>query len=425
MPVPSDMSDRSDSIPAQLGAVSTTFINPAFNQAASFNKPYSNVRSGKDIMRHSHHVPSTDEEINLLTVKGEQLMNKALSVIKKLLPEWNDVETAVLDRISGAMTNAVFFVTAENPYRRVLLRVYGIGCDQLVDRNQELAWLSILSRLGIGALLLGTFANGRVEQYLDCHTLTRDDIRVPQTSCQIARGLYELHAIAQTYPSDPHTVPELWKNIAKWVPIVQSILPNLENRSEHHRSTIKRFDMPQVFADLPLFKQCLDALHSPVVFAHNDTQYGNIMRLRDGTERLVVVDFEYSGYNPRGFDIANHFCEWTADYHSSEPAKMHPDCYPTVAEQVRFVNAYLDERDLIQGTKSSQHVRQSEVEQVLRECEAYAIASHFFWGLWGLIQANQSEIDYDFFQYATERLTSFQKGWSAWKAKVTGAGQSV
>lgn len=31
-------------------------------------------------------------------------MNKALSVIKKLLPEWNDVDTAVLDRISGAMT---------------------------------------------------------------------------------------------------------------------------------------------------------------------------------------------------------------------------------------------------------------------------------------------------------------------------------
>jgi hypothetical protein len=38
------------------------------------------------------------------TVKGEQLMNKALSIIKKLLPEWSDVDTAVLDRISGAMT---------------------------------------------------------------------------------------------------------------------------------------------------------------------------------------------------------------------------------------------------------------------------------------------------------------------------------
>lgn len=37
MPVPSDMSDRSDSIPAQLGAVSTTFINPAFNQGKHFD----------------------------------------------------------------------------------------------------------------------------------------------------------------------------------------------------------------------------------------------------------------------------------------------------------------------------------------------------------------------------------------------------
>jgi choline/ethanolamine kinase len=144
------------------------------------------------------------------------------------------------------------------------------------------------------------------------------------------------------------------------------------------------------------------------------------MRFRDGTDRLVVVDFEYSGYNPRGFDIANHFCEWTADYHSTEPAKMHLDRYPTLAEQVRFLEAYFDERDLVQGTVSSPLQRQNDVQQLLREVEAYFLASHFFWGLWGLIQANQSEIDYDFFQYATERLTSFQNGWAVWKAKVTG-----
>lgn len=166
--------------------------------------------------------------------------------------------------------SAVFFITAQNPYRRVLLRVYGIGCDQLVDREQELSWLGILSRHGIGALLLGTFTNGRVEQYLDCQTLTRDDIRDPQTSCQIARGLYELHGISQIYPNKRTDIPEVWKNIAKWIPIVESILPSLEKRSEHHASMIKRLDLPQVFAELPLFKQYLDALHSPIVFTHND-----------------------------------------------------------------------------------------------------------------------------------------------------------
>src|ERR1700753_305719 len=116
------------------------------------------------------------------------------------------------------------------------------------------------------------------------------------------------------------------------------------------------------------------------------------MRLRDGTERLVVVDFEYSGYNPRGFDIANHFCEWTADYHCNEPAKLRAECYPTLAEQKRFVNAYVEERDVVQGMTSSKAQRQLEVDQILHEVEAYRLASHFFWGLWGLIQANQSEI---------------------------------
>ncbi|CAM0137763.1 unnamed protein product [Umbelopsis sp. WA50703] len=407
MPVPFKMLDGSDPIPPQMASGNSSYINDSvFNQAPQFAKTHVNSTTYKEPALRSHTVPSTDDEIDLLSVKGEQLMKTAIAVIQKLLPEWNDVEYAEIDRVSGALT------------KRVLLRVYGIGCDQLVDREQELAWLSILSRLGIGALLLGTFANGRVEQYLDCHTLTRDDIRVPKTSCQIARGLYELHAIVQSYPNQPNILPELWRNIFNWIPIVQSILPNLEKRSEHHRSIIKCFDLPQAFADIPLFKQCLDDLHSPIVFAHNDTQYGNIMRLRDGTERLVVVDFEYSGYNPRGFDIANHFCEWTADYHCNEPAKLRADCYPTLAEQKRFVNAYVEERDVVQGMTSSKAQRQLEVDQILHEVEAYRLASHFFWGLWGLIQANQSEIDYDFFQYATERLTSFQTGWSAWKTKM-------
>lgn len=31
-------------------------------------------------------------------------------------------------------------------------------------------------------------------------------------------------------------------------------------------------------------------------------------------ENLVFIDFEYCAYNYRGFDIANHFCEWAYDY---------------------------------------------------------------------------------------------------------------
>lgn len=66
------------------------------------------------------------------------------------------------------------------------------------------------------------------------------------------------------------------------------------------------------------------------MFCHNDTQYGNILKTDAG--EVVIIDFEYSNYNYRAFDIANHFCEWTADYHSSQPHHMHMDWLPTVEE---------------------------------------------------------------------------------------------
>ena len=40
-------------------------------------------------------------------------------------------------------------------------------------------------------------------------------------------------------------------------------------------------------------------------------------------------DYEYASYNPVAFDIANHFCEMTADYHSDEPHVLHKEMFPS------------------------------------------------------------------------------------------------
>ena len=46
-----------------------------------------------------------------------------------------------------------------------------------------------------------------------------------------------------------------------------------------------------------------------IVFSHQDLLCGNILHA-EGWERVQFIDFEYGGYNLRGFDIANHFCEY-------------------------------------------------------------------------------------------------------------------
>lgn len=60
-----------------------------------------------------------------------------------------------------------------------------------------------------------------------------------------------------------------------------------------------------------------------------------------GAERLRLIDYEYSGYNPRGFDVGNHFCEWMADYEKPEPHLLAFDSYPGEEDKRRFCRAYL------------------------------------------------------------------------------------
>lgn len=82
---------------------------------------------------------------------------------------------------------------------------------------------------------------------------------------------------------------------------------------------------------------------SPVVFCHNDLQEGNILLKENessGCHSLCLIDYEYCAYNYRGFDIANHFIEWTYDY--TNPLhpyfSVNPELFPTKAQQVNIIH---------------------------------------------------------------------------------------
>ncbi|XP_053799542.1 collagen alpha-1(I) chain-like [Vidua chalybeata] len=96
-------------------------------------------------------------------------------------------------------------------------------------------------------------------------------------------------------------------------------------------------------------RDLLEATPSPVVFCHNDVQEGNILLLagREGSsDSLMLIDFEYSSYNYRGFDLGNHFCEWVYSYsREGWPCfQARPEHYPSRQQQLHFIRHYLRER---------------------------------------------------------------------------------
>lgn len=125
----------------------------------------------------------------------------------------------------------------------------------------------------------------------------------------------------------------------------------------------------------------------------------------DGEPELMIIDFEYCAYNYRGFDLANHFLEWTFDYTNSAAPYFHhrPEQYPTKEQQDKFIAVYLARTTCCEDGEEPSAL---EIEEVQREVKCFTLASHLFWSLWAIVNVYQ-EIEFGYWEYAICRLNQY------------------
>ena len=203
------------------------------------------------------------------------------------MPSWSQTATPLpfpsIRKVSGSLTNAVFFVSSPSTSSRTLvLRVYGPSSGVLIPRLRELQVLHVLSsRYKLGPRIYGTFTNGRIEEYFDSVTLTAADIREPQTSAYIGARMAELHGVdlkiieGQSHGSNSEI--GVRKNVRSWLPHARDVLA-LPAISPAIR---KEFDLDRFQIKWESYMRWLKAAHfdAQPVLCHNDAQYGNILRL--------------------------------------------------------------------------------------------------------------------------------------------------
>ena len=57
---------------------------------------------------------------------------------------------------------------------------------------------------------------------------------------------------------------------------------------------------------------------------------------------IRLIDYEYAGVNPVALDIANHWCEYAADYHTDAPHVLDYNKFPDQEHQAGFIHAYIE-----------------------------------------------------------------------------------
>ncbi|MCO5599488.1 hypothetical protein L7F22_053592 [Adiantum nelumboides] len=332
----------------------------------------------------------------------------------KLWPPGEDVDDVCVRQLKGALTNEVFEcswntsrdgeeddvdgnddtirhvdhlnVERKKQRRVVLVRLYGTGVDNFFNREDEIRTFEAMSKAGQGPRLLGRFSTGRVEEFLHARTLTAQDLRDPDVSARIAAKLREFHQLSM--PGSPE--PRIWKRLRDWLTEALSIPSAAKFIAQVCSHSLK--------AEIEDLEIQASNLHSETGFCHNDLQYGNIM-MDDETDILTIIDYEYATYNSVAYDLANHFCEMAANYHTDTPHILDYSQYPELKERRRFIRAYLG--------SSGNIVTASQVKQLSDEVDFYVLASHIHWGLWGLISHYVNEIDFDYLEYARQRFSLY------------------
>ena len=132
--------------------------------------------------------------------------------------------------------------------------------------------------------------------------------------------------------------------------------------------------------------------------------------ISDAVPIVSFIDYEYAAPSPAAFDIANHFAEWggfDCDHNT----------LPTQQQRRDFIDHYIKSYFSHLKEKPSSYDERQEAQKLFTEIDIHRGIPGFYWGIWALIQATISQIDFDYASYAEVRLGEY---W-AWREESDGS----
>lgn len=260
-----------------------------------------------------------------------------------------DVEVSPL---SGGLTNENFLVEAEGT--RYVVRIPGVATELLaVDRENERHNAEAAATTGVSPRILEYLPDLSVMvlEFIPGETMSGERLRSPEMARRMAGSLQRLHAGPRfLHDFDMFRLVEYYLRICdeRGVRVPEGYRDRMGKVAEVERALIAH----------PL----------PTAPCHNDLLAENY--IDDGTQ-LWILDFEYSGNNDPTFELGD----------TAQECAFDEDLRATLCE------AYF-------GSASP---------DLLARMNLQALMADVGWTLWAAIQAEISEIDFDFWGWAVER----------------------
>ncbi|KAL1862219.1 hypothetical protein Plec18167_000994 [Paecilomyces lecythidis] len=376
----------------------------------------------------------------------------ALRLVLTLNPHWEGPENNIeFVRFTDGITNTLLKIVNRKPgltdeeidNEAVLMRAYGNHTEILIDRERETRSHALLASRGLAPPLLARFQNGLLYRFLRGRVTAPTDLVKSPVWRGVARRLGQWHAVlpiseaasptsAETGPpSRPLDVDSqddqepkaddivpikprqpgtnIWTVIQRWI----LALPTQNEEQRLRRRNLQK-EFEKIVAELD---DGTGIGQGGLIFGHCDLLSANVIILprkdgastpQDGVETVNFIDYEYATPSPAAFDIANHFAEWggyDCDY----------NMMPTQSVRKEFLKEYVAAYSQHGGIPES--AVDETVDKLYKDVDRFRGIPGFYWGVWALIQATISQIDFDYASYAEVRLGEY---W-AWRRELDGS----
>ncbi len=231
-----------------------------------------------------------------------------------------------------------------------------------IDREAECIANKAAAELGIApqvAALL-TEPSALVTQFVSGREMKADELREPETIAEVAHDLRSLHDSGTELPSgfDSFRLVEQYAETGR--------ANGSEPPAGYDEALEAAHKIERAVRDQPG--------HEPVP-AHNDLLPANFLR---GGERMQLIDWEYAGMGDRWFDLGN----FAVNNELEDDQEDH------------LLEAYFGE---------------APDERKRATLKLFRFMSDFREGMWGVVQAGVSELDFDFRDYAQKHFDRLEK----------------
>jgi len=353
-----------------------------------------------------------------------------IEAIKTYVHSWEHLapEQIQFERLGG-LSNQMWKVTSLDSSiepKSVIFRKF--GNSTLVDRKQENYILSGLADKGFAPKFYGGTDEYRIEKFYESTTLTPSKVYETETRRQLAKIIAQLHSVKF---DDLDKTPAFLKVLDE-----RTTIKNAQERAKRDvYAPLERQMLDEIFTltseeETAFLKKHLPKKPESVCFSHNDIHSQNILVL-DNTNKLLVIDYEYSCYNYRGYDIANLFNESMFEYQSNEHPYYYVDesKFPGDDELHEFIRYYLlffkfrvpsNQADAIlkDADKINDFVMKKynldafleEVEEIFQEVKICRLISHYYWIFWAVnMSKNGDDFKFDYIHYAHKRFELYNQ----------------